>query len=286
MASLRDIKTRIVATGKTSQITNAMNMVSTSKLKKAEKAFKDYEVYLDKIASLVADVAEAGRKEYNHPLLIQRPIKKTAYILLTSDKGLAGPFNGSVFKKIKQVISEKHQNNPSSYIIGAIGKKGYSFCKKQGYNMIDKETIVRDDVIFTDVVPVAKSMIEMYVNGEIDNIVVIYNHFINTITQEISEKQILPIGEVASKSKRNYDYEQGVGTTLDLLLPMYVENVFFGMILDSKASEHASRMTAMSNATENAKSVISQLELIYNRARQSAITTELTDIIGGASAVE
>lgn len=286
MASLRDIKTRITATGKTSQITSAMNLVSASKLRKAEESFRDYEVYLGKIRDLVADVAHAGSKEFNHPLLVERTVKKTAYLIITSDRGLAGPFNSGVHKKLTAILKEKHNLDKNQYIVGTLGKKGYSYCKSQGYNMIDKEVSIKDDVIFSDVIPVAKKLIELYQNGEVDRIEIIYNHFLNTITQEVNVMPLLPLGEVASSNNRPYEYEQGIGTTINLLVPMYVENVVYGLILDSKASEHASRMTAMKNATDNAKQVISQLELIYNRARQSAITTELTDIIGGASAVE
>lgn len=282
--SLRDVKNRIVATSKTSQITNAMNMVSASKLRKSEKKHNDYKIFMQKIEDLVENVAEVGAKEYKHPMLSERNIKKTGYILITSDKGLAGPYNSNVFKKMEAIIKEKHSNN--DYIIGVLGKKGLEFCKRKKLNYVDHYVPLRDDVIFDDVVEVSRKLIEAYVNEEIDKLVIIYNDYVNVVTQNITEKVLLPIENEENSSNELYEYEQGIEKTLDLILPMYIENSIYGIILNSKTSEHASRMTAMQNATDNAKDVIKRLELIYNRARQAAITLELTDIIGGASAVE
>lgn len=280
--SLREVKARISATKSTAQITKAMNMVSASKVRRAEKAYNEYKDYMQKISNLVGDLIASNKEK--HPMLVERPIKKIGYIIITSDRGLAGSFNGNVAKKVMEEI----KSSECDYIIGALGKKGFSFCEKNNLKMLNSETIlIRDDVDFVDVKFFVSKFIKKYQNQEIDKIVVIYNKYINSITTETVAQTILPIEKVEySSSNIDYEYEQGATKTLDLILPMYVENTLFGIILNSKTSEHSARMTAMRNATDNAEAVIDQLQVLYNRARQSAITGELTDIVAGASAVE
>lgn len=281
-ASLRTVKTRINATKSTAQITKAMNMVSASKVRRAEKAYNEYKDYMQKITNLVGDLITANREK--HPMLEERPVKRIGYIIITSDRGLAGSYNGNISKKLIEEINLIE----CDYIIGALGRKGYSFCEKSNLKMINNEPIlIRDDVDFVDIKFFASGLIQKYINQEIDKIVVIYNKYINSITTETIAQTLLPIEKVEySASNIDYEYEQGALKTLDLILPMYVENTLFGIILNSKTSEHSSRMTAMKNATDNAEEVINQLQVLYNRARQSAITAELTDIVAGASAVE
>lgn len=279
-ASIRDIKQKVVATKKTSQITNAMNMVSASKLKGAQRATESFRPYMDRIEDIIVNLSASG-EEIDHPLLKQREVKKVCYILVTSDRGLAGPFNSNLCKIIAREVENK------DYIIGAMGVKGYFYCKHKKYNMFDDVVRLPDDVTFDYVFPMIRKVVEMYLNGEVDQVVMVYNHFRNTLSIEPTLKVILPIqNDFTGKKEVNkiYDYEGGINSILDTVLPLYIENLVYGVILDSKASEHASRMTAMKNATDNAKGVISQLELRYNRARQAAITLELTDIIGGANA--
>lgn len=281
-ASLRTVKTRINATKSTAQITKAMNMVSASKVRRAEKAYNEYKDYMQKITNLVGDLITANREK--HPMLEERPVKRIGYIIITSDRGLAGSYNGNISKKLIEEINSIE----CDYIIGALGRKGYSFCEKSNLKMINNEPIlIRDDVDFVDIKFFASGLIQKYINQEIDKIVVIYNKYINSITTETIAQTLLPIEKVEySASNIDYEYEQGALKTLDLILPMYVENTLFGIILNSKTSEHSCRMTAMKNATDNAEEVINQLQVLYNRARQSAITAELTDIVAGASAVE
>lgn len=278
--SIRDIKQKVVATKKTSQITNAMNMVSASKLKTAQRATESFRPYMDRIEDIIVNLA-ASNEEIYHPLLKEREVKKVCYILVTSDRGLAGPFNSNLCKIITREVENK------DYIIGAMGVKGYFYCKHKKYNMFDDVVRLPDDVTFDYVFPMIRKVVEMYLKGEVDQVVMVYNHFRNTLSIEPTLKVILPIqNDFKNKKEVNhiYDYEGGINSILDTVLPLYIENLVYGVILDSKASEHASRMTAMKNATDNAKGVISQLELRYNRARQAAITLELTDIIGGANA--
>lgn len=278
-SSIRDIKQKVVATKKTSQITNAMNMVSASKLKNAERATAGFRPYMKKIEDIIGNIASCGEK-LEHSLLTKRVVNKTCYILVTSDRGLAGPFNSSLCKIINKEIINKE------YIIGCIGSKGYFYCKHNKLNMIDESVKLPDDVTYQSIYSLINTIINLYINCEVDEVIMIYNHFVNTITITPTMKKILPIEEnfETNDKKRNiYDYEGGVNSILDTILPLYIENLVYGIILDSKASEHASRMTAMKNATDNAKKVMAELELHYNRARQQAITLELTDIIGGAA---
>lgn len=280
-ASIRDIKQKVVATKKTSQITNAMNMVSASKLKGAQKATLNFQPYMKRIEDIIINLA-SNSEELDHPLLKEREGNKTCYLLITSDRGLAGPFNSSLCKLLSSKIDK------SQDIVATLGVKGYFYCKQKKYNLIDDVVRLPDDVVFDNIYPTISKIIEMYLNGEVDKVVLIYNHFVNTLSIVPTEKQILPIednfSDKVDETNHIYDYEGGINSILDTVLPLYIENLVYGIILDSKASEHASRMTAMQNATDNAKDVISKLEIMYNRARQAAITLELTDIIGGANA--
>ena len=279
-ASIRDIKQKVVATKKTSQITNAMNMVSASKLKIAQNATLNFRPYMQRIEDIIINLASNG-EELNHPLLTKKEGDRTCYIIITSDRGLAGPFNSNLCKLLTSVIDEKRD------IVGAMGVKGYLYTKQKKYRMFDDYINLPDDVIFENIYPFIRKVVNMYLEDEIDKVVLVYNHFVNTLSIVPTLKQILPIEDDFSEKEQNnhiYDYEGGINSILDTILPLYIENQVYGIILDSKASEHASRMTAMQNATDNAKEVISKLEIIYNRARQSAITLELTDIIGGANA--
>ncbi len=293
MASMRDIKSRISATKKTSQITKAMHMVSESKLKKAERTIKGFRPLMHRLREMIDSLLE--QDDVNHPMLTVREIDKTCYILVSSDRGLAGPYNSSVFKAFQAHVKETHKSK-DEYVVAAIGHKAMSFVRRQGYNLLNEEPLnVRDDVQFIDFKSVTESFIKSFLIGDMDKIVVFHNHFINTMTQEPTKTQLLPIinGHVEKEiaiEKTNgmkliYNYEPSPKEIIDHLLPMYVENTLYGFILDAKASEHASRMTAMKSATDNAEELIGALQLHYNRARQAAITNELTDIIGGANAV-
>jgi F-type H+-transporting ATPase subunit gamma len=288
MASMREIRSRINATKKTSQITKAMHMVSASKLKKAERAIKEYRPLMYRLREMIDNLIDSG--EVTHPMLTEREIKKTCYIIVSSDRGLAGPYNSSVFKAFNKHISETHKNN-DEFVVAPIGHKAMSYVKRSKYNLLLDEAInVRDDIQFIDFKSVTNSFIDSYLKGEIDKIVVFYNQFVNTITQEVKNEQLLPIQKQENDDKGTigkllYNYEPNPTSIINHLLPMYVENTLYGFILDGKASEHAARMTAMKSATDNAEDLIKTLQLHYNRARQAAITIELTDIIGGANAV-
>ena len=286
--SLREVKARINSTRSTAQITKAMHMVSQSKVKVAEKTYKSYQEFMSNVSSMVKRILGTAENEVRHQLLIPKEKKKTAYFIITSDRGLAGAYNSSVEKELERLVKESNGN----CLCGAIGRQGYNFIKRKGYELINDEIVYsRDDVMFVDIAPLAKKFINLYLSGEIDKLVVVYNHYVNTLTQEVVLQQVLPINpdtiNVSEDVNTNvvYSYESGVSRTIDLILPMYVEDLIYALILDAKTSEHASRMNSMRNATDNAEEVIGKLQLLYNRARQSVVTTELIDIIGGANAI-
>ena len=283
--SLRAVQSRINSTKSTAQITKAMYMVSQSKVKKAEKTYKSYMDFMQRIATMVSELLDNNNDEI-HPLLKPRDVKKTAYFIITSDRGLAGSYNSSLFKALDEKIKENHTYN-DEFITASVGKQGYAHLKRRNYPLLQENpTYVRDDVMFIDIVPLAKKFVDKYLVGEIDKLVIVYNHYINSLTQEVKFEELLPIKKVdAPKTNIDYVYETGIEKTLSIILPMYVEDIIYGIILDAKTSEHSARMNSMKNATDNAEEVIDKLELLYNRARQAVVTNELIDIIGGANAI-
>jgi F-type H+-transporting ATPase subunit gamma len=288
MAALRDIKNRIEATKKTSQITKAMNMVSASKLKRVERKHVAFTPIKSRVRRLLEDVLSSN-PELSHPLLERRLIKKTGYILVTSDRGLAGPYNTNVIRRFEALVEEEHKSK-DEYIVGTIGYKGYSYCRRKKLPLLNTDSInSRDDVKFIDFQAMSRAFIELYLNRGVDKIVMIYAHYINSISQEIREEVLLPVTDLISDSTdllSDYIFEPSTEEVINSLLPIFLENTLYGIILDAKTSEHAARMTAMKSATDNALEIIQKQNLIYNRARQAQITNELNDIIGGANAVK
>ncbi|KEZ49412.1 ATP synthase F1 subunit gamma [Metabacillus indicus] len=286
MASLRDIKSRITSTKKTSQITKAMEMVSAAKLNRAENNAKSFVPYMDKIQEVVANIA-LGSTGVSHPMLVSRPVKKTAYLVITSDRGLAGALNSNVLRTVYQAIQKRHSSK-DEYAVIAMGKIGREFFKKRGVQIALEVTGIADDTSFAEIKDLAANTVNMFNDGTFDEIYVYYNHFVSVIQQDVTEKKLLPLSDidVTSAKKTSYEFEPSEEEILEVLLPQYAESLIYGALLDSKASEHAARMTAMKNATDNAKELINSLTLSYNRARQAAITQEITEIVGGAAALE
>lgn len=273
------IKNKIQATQNTAQITKAMNMVSASKLKQAELAIRHYYGFLEKIESIVRNLVSSGDVE--HPLFIPRNGSRTCYIIITSERGLAGPFNNNIYKLLDSLYKDGDCVLP-------MGIRGYNYTKKKYKLLSDEVVILRDDVRFENIIDSLLLIINHYLNNDFDKVEIIYNHYVNTLTQTPMTRTLLPIKleekEGIDLTSHHYDFDGGIDNILDKVLPIYIENIVYGLILDSKASEHASRMTAMKSATDNATEIIEALQLMFNRARQQAITLELTDIIGGANA--
>ncbi|GGF21932.1 ATP synthase gamma chain [Halobacillus andaensis] len=287
MASLRDIKGRITSTKKTKQITKAMEMVSASKLNKAEQNARSFVPYSEKIQEVVASIA-AGGGDASHPMLEARDVKRTGYLVITSDRGLAGAYNSSVLRKVYQQIRQ-HHNSAEEYTLITMGRIGRDFFRKR--NMpVDKDiTGIADQPDFADIKDIASETVQLFTDGEIDQLYIYYNHYVSAITQEVTEKKVLPLTNLNPEGKAgtsSYEYEPDEEEILEVLLPQYAESLIYGALLDGKASEHAARMTAMKSATDNADELIGDLSLSYNRARQAAITQEITEIVGGAAALE
>lgn len=285
MASLRDIKARITSTKKTSQITKAMEMVYSAKWSKSVINAKAFVPYMEKMQEVTASIA-LGSKGIAHPMLQARPVKKTGYIVMTSDRGLAGAFNSNVLRQVYQTIQQKHKSNDEFAII-AIGRMARDFFAKREMEVALESIGMSDLPNFTDIMDITRAAVGMFADGTFDELHLYYTHYQSAISQIVTEKQLLPLTDISTTSKLSaYEFEPSAEEILEVLLPQYAESLIYGALLDSKASEHAARMTAMKNATDNAKELIRALDLQYNRARQAAITQEITEIVGGAAALE
>ncbi|BAB07474.1 F0F1 ATP synthase subunit gamma [Halalkalibacterium halodurans] len=285
MASLRDIKQRINSTKKTKQITKAMEMVSAAKLNRSQEKAQSFLPYTDKIREVVASIA-ASDTDVSHPMLEERPVKKTGYIVITSDRGLAGAYNSNLIRGLLYTINKRHKSK-DEYGIFAIGRTGRDLLKKRQLPIISEMTGLSDQPTFNDIKDIAKQTVDMFADEVFDELYIWYNHFVSPIKQDVTEKKVLPLTDLSdTKVSTTYEYEPNEQVILEALLPQYAESLVYGALLDAKASEFAARMTAMSAATDNATNLIDELTLSYNRARQAAITQEITEIVGGAAALE
>ena len=287
MASLRDIKNRITSTKKTSQITRAMQMVSASKLNRAELNAKAFVPYMGKISDVVSAIA-SGTADSGHPMLLSRPVKKTAYLVITSDRGLAGAYNSNVIRAVTNAIRDRH-TSVDEYVVFAIGRVGQDFFVKRGANVIESVVALPDHPSFADIKEIARKAVGMFTDGTCDELYTYYSHYVSAIQQEVTGQKVLPLTNIAattSGANATYEFEPSGEAILEVLLPQYAESLIYGALLDGKASEHASRMTAMKSATDNASDLIGSLTLSFNRARQAAITQEITEIVGGVAALE
>ena len=289
--SLNDIKTKIASTKNTSQITNAMQMVSAAKLGRSEEAAHNFQVYAQKVRKLLTDILHGnGSGGSTNPMLISRPVKKTGYIVITSDRGLVGGYNASILKAVMELKEEYHPNGDDFEVI-CIGGMGADFFKARGIQPIYELRGLADQPSFDEVRKIISKTIEMYQNELFDELYVCYNHHVNTLTSQMRVEQMLPIvdldpNEADEEYSLTFELETSRDEILEQLLPQYAESMIYGAIIDAKTAENAAGMTAMQTATDNAKKVINDLTIQYNRARQAAITQEITEIVAGASALE
>ena len=281
---MRDIKRQIKSVQNTKQITKAMEMVAAAKLRRAQESAQSARPYAEKMKEVVLSIA-SGSNNIRNPLLQARPIKKTGYLVMTSDRGLAGAFNANVLRRTMQLIKENHKST-DEYSLFVIGRKGRDFFKKRGLPIVEEITGLPDSPKFADIKRVANKAVGYFIEQKFDALILVYNEFVNAITQRPVEKQLLPLVTTAAKSATSgsYEYEPSPEGVLETLLPRYAETLIFAALLESKASEFGSRMTAMGNATKNASKMIATLTLTYNRARQAAITQEISEIVAGANA--
>jgi F-type H+-transporting ATPase subunit gamma len=279
---MREIKRSIKSKQNTKQITKAMEMVAAAKLRRAQEAAVAARPYTDKMKEVISSIAAAGSNK--HPMLISRPIKKTGYLVITSDRGLAGGYNTNILRKVLLTIQENHKS-ADEYAVFVIGRKGRDFFKRRNITLVEEITGVSDTPKFSDIKEIAAKAVQGYVDGTFDELYLAYNEFINAITQVPTLKRLLPLGQIQSTGeKASYEYEPSVDDVLNVLLPKYAETLVFSALLEGKASEFGARMTAMGSATKNATKMIAELTLTYNRARQAAITQEIAEIVGGANA--
>ena len=289
--SLNDIKTKIASTKNTSQITNAMQMVSAAKLGRSEEAARNFQVYAQKVRKLLTDILHGnGSGGSTNPMLLSRPVKKTGYIVITSDRGLVGGYNASILKAVMELKEEYHPDGKDFEII-CIGGMGADFFKARGIQPIYELRGLADQPSFDEVRKIISKTIEMYQNELFDELYVCYNHHVNTLTSQMRVEQMLPIvdldpNEADEEYSLTFELETSRDEILEQLLPQFAESMIYGAIIDAKTAENAAGMTAMQTATDNAKKVINDLTIQYNRARQAAITQEITEIVAGASALE
>jgi F-type H+-transporting ATPase subunit gamma len=279
---MREIKRQIKSTQNTKQITRAMEMVSAANLRKAQRAAEAARPYSDKLKEVVGSIA-AGSKDIKHPMLQNREVKKTGYLVITSDKGLAGGYNANVLRKVMSEIKERHQST-AEYSVFVIGRKGSNFFRKRNISILEEVTGVSDTPTFADVKSVAASAVANFENGTYDQLFLVYNEFKNAITQIPTVKKLLPMENVPGAATAAYEYEPSPEGVLEVLLPKYAETLIYSAVLEGKASEFGARMTAMNSATKNATKMINGYTLAYNRARQASITQEISEIVAGANA--
>lgn len=288
MASLKEIDGRIKSTKKMKQITKAMNMVSSSKLRRAEKNTKQFEPYMEKMQDAITAIAGAS-KNSSHPMLRPRQVQRSGYLVITSDKGLAGAYSSNVLKKLINDIKEKHSSK-DDYSIMVLGQTGVDFLKNRGYDIENSLVDVPDQPSFKSIQAIAKYAIDLFSEEHIDELKIYYSHYVSVLENKPSTKQVLPLSQEDSSQGQgqmsSYEFEPDKESILSVILPQYVESLIYGTILDAKASEHAARMTAMKNASDNATELIDDLSLQYNRARQAEITQQITEIVGGSAALE
>lgn len=281
---MREIKRSIKSTQNTKQMTKAMEMIAASRLKKTQDAALASRPYADKLKEVISSIA-AGSKEIEHPMLEQREIKRTGYLVITSDRGMAGGYNANLLRNLVQTLNQRHQS-PDEYVLYVMGRKGRDFFRKRGYAVQEELIGISDSPQFADVKSIAYAAIKQYEEGGIDELYLVYSQFINAISQKPTEKRILPLQEdmTGNNKPTEYEYEPDAATVLAILLPKYAETLVYSAVIEAKASEFGARMTAMGNASKNATKLISSLTLQYNRARQAAITQEISEIVAGANA--
>ncbi|MCK4050893.1 F0F1 ATP synthase subunit gamma [Streptococcus suis] len=289
--SLNEIKSKIASTKKTSQITGAMQMVSASKLAKSEQLAQSFQIYASKVRQITTDLlrGELMASDTSNPMLIRRPVQKSGYIVITSDSGLKGSYNSSILKAVMGMIEQDHDSK-DEYEIIAIGSMGADFFRARGINPVFELRGLADNPSFEEVQKIISKSVEMYKNELFDELYVCYNHHVNSLTSQVRVQQMLPVEDLdlneADGYTATFELEPNREVILEQLLTQYAESTIYGAILDAKTAENAAGMTAMQTATDNAKNVINDLTIQYNRARQAAITQEITEIVAGASALE
>ena len=292
MANLKEVRIRITSVISTQQITKAMKMVSAAKLRKAQEAIIRMRPYANKLSEILSNLSANVDDESANKFSNEREVKKVLLVSITSNRGLCGGFNSNVVKSVNNLLSEKYstQHANGNVHLLCIGKKGHDVLSKKGIKVIAEHNDIFNNVEFETVAKVAETLMKKYLDGDYDKVEIIYNQFKNAGVQILKNEQFLPIPKAESldnsnKFLANYIFEPTQELILQELIPKSLKTQLFKAILDSIASEHGARMTAMDNATENASELLKELRLTYNKARQAAITTEILEISSGAEAL-
>jgi F-type H+-transporting ATPase subunit gamma len=286
MASGKEIKGKIGSIKNTQKITSAMEMVAASKMKRAQERMSSGRPYAQNMLKVIGHIAN-GSLEYRHPYLEEREVKNVGFIVVSTDRGLCGGLNTNEFKLVTQQVKELQEQEVGIHF-AALGSKAVAFFSRFGGNVMAAESGLGDRPTVSDVVGVVKVMLNAYDNGELDKIYLVYNDFVNTMTQEPTVNQLLPLPkseDEALKHRWDYIYEPDPKDILEALMVRYIESQVYQGVVENIASEQAARMVAMKAATDNAGNLIDDLQLVYNKARQAAITQEISEIVSGAAAV-
>jgi len=282
--STRDIKRKIKSVDNTKQITKAMELVSTAKLRRAKARMADAKPYFETTIETVQNILKY-EKNLKHPYVTERPVKRTLYIVITSDRGLCGGYNVNAMKEVVAHIGDNKENA----VIIPIGKKAVEYFEKRNYEIADQYMYISEKPEYRHAIKIANKALSMYSSGEVDAIQYIYTELVSTIAQEPRRIQLLPVqrDEAKEDEPRVYlNYEPSPEAVLSFVIPKYVESTLFGGLIESAASEQAARRIAMESATDNATEIIDELTITFNQARQAAITQEITEIVGGAEALK
>ncbi|MBD8525189.1 F0F1 ATP synthase subunit gamma [Pseudomarimonas arenosa] len=287
MAGGREIKTKIKSVQNTRKVTRALEMVSASKIRKAQDRMKSSRPYARLMRQMIGHIAKAN-SEYVHPFLADRnEVKRIGYIIVSTDRGLCGGLNSGMFRRILADMRQWQEKGVDVDVV-CIGQKAAAFFRRLKVNMAASVTHLGEQVRVEQLVGVIKVMLDSYEEGKIDRVFLCYNDFINTMVQKPVQDQLLPLppsDELETKHDWDYIYEPDAPSVMDHVLTRYVESLVYQAVLENQASEHAARMVAMKAASDNATKLIDTLNLIYNKARQAAITQEISEIVGGAAAV-
>ncbi len=288
---LKEVRNRIKSVQSTQQITKAMKMVSAAKLRRAQDAIIQMRPYARKLQEMLSNIVSNTEMEGGNTLATERPVERVLFIVITSDRGLAGAYNANVIKLAKLTIKEKYSTQfaKGNVTIWNIGKKGYEHFSKNNYKASDAHKDIFLNLNFENVQKAAQAAVQAFQAKEFDAIEIVYSEFKNAATQAFKVEPFLPIPKVpvtGTKAKADFIFDPGQEELIAELMPKILNTQLYKAVLDANASEHGARMTAMDKASENANELLRSLKISYNRARQAAITTELTEIVSGAAALQ
>ena len=286
MASGKEIKGKIGSIKNTQKITSAMEMMAASKIRKAQNRMASGRPYAQNMLKVIGHIAN-GNLEYRHPYMEAREVKRVGYIVISTDRGLCGGLNSNLFKKVAKDVKAQRDNGVE-VAFAALGSKAVGFFSRFGGSVLAAESGLGDKPSVSDVVGVVRVMLDAYDKGELDQVNLVFNHFASTMVQEPVINQLLPLPKSENESVQHrwdYIYEPDPKEILETLMVRYIESQVYQGVVENVASEQAARMVAMKAATDNAGNLIDELQLVYNKARQAAITQEISEIVGGAAAV-